>query len=93
MTHFILKYTRMAEWPKGDLLSADDRVAIAYAMYDAGFTPCWSHDVCDSLIAGYGDCMMGFRYELVVDDERGTADARIVPWAEVKERMARGWRQ
>lgn len=74
--------------PNGEkrLITFEDEVCIAYALFDAGFEPMWSHDYCDNLICGYGDSVGGFKYELVVADLQDSSKG-IVPWAEVKGKL------
>nr|DAF93554.1 MAG TPA: hypothetical protein [Myoviridae sp. ctshb19] len=73
---------------KTNYLEAQDQMAIAYALYDAGFPPAWTFDITGALICGYGDCVHGFRYELMpVDDEN--ISKGIVPWADVKASFKR----
>ena len=69
------------------LVTPDDKIHIAYALYDAGFPFCWTRCVCDQLVAGYGDCASGFRYELVVRDPQNIS-AGIVPWDEAKNKLS-----
>lgn len=45
------------------------RLAIAKALYDAGFKPSWS-SLEDFLLAGYGDLNFDFRYPLILDDNK-----------------------
>lgn len=68
------------------LITFEDEVCIAYALFDAGFEPCWSHDYADNLICGYGDGGSGFKYELVVADLQDSSKG-IIPWAEVKGKL------
>jgi hypothetical protein len=74
------------EWAKE--LCFDDCMCIAYALYDAGFTPAWSSDLSESIICGFGDTPFGFKYELLV---KHTEDDgfEIVPWPDVKAAMDR----
>ena len=50
-------------------LPIDDKIAIAEALWLAGFKPCYSSDVCDTLIAGYGNLDYDFEYPLCLDYE------------------------
>lgn len=74
--------------PNGEprLITEEDEICIAYALYDAGFVPCWSHDYADNLICGFGDSPYGFRYELVVSDPQDISSG-IVPWEQVKRNL------
>lgn len=74
--------------PNGDkrLITFEDEICIAYALFDAGFEPCWSHDYSDNLICGYGDSPHGFKYELVVTDCEDISKG-ILPWSEVKGKL------
>lgn len=65
------------------LVTFEDEICIAYALYDAGCVPCWSHDYADNLICGFGDSPHGFQYELVVADPQDISKG-IVPWNDVK---------
>uniref|UniRef100_A0AB39CEC4 Uncharacterized protein n=1 Tax=Pseudomonas phage HRDY3 TaxID=3236930 RepID=A0AB39CEC4_9VIRU len=68
-------------------LCFEDRMCIAYALFDTGFAPAWSTNFADELIAGYGEDTYGFKYELLVIREEADKWG-IVPWAEVKEMIA-----
>lgn len=68
------------------LLTPDDKIHIAYALYDAGYPACWMRCICDRLVAGYGESVHGFRYELVVRDPQNIK-AGIVPWDEAKNKL------
>jgi hypothetical protein len=74
--------------PNGDkrLITFEDEICIAYALYDAGFVPYWSHDYADNLICGFGDSPSGFRYELVVADPQDISKG-ILPWDQVKGKL------
>ena len=48
-------------------LDIDDKIAIAEALWLAGFKPCYSSDVCGELIAGYGNLDYDFEYPLYLD--------------------------
>lgn len=50
-------------------LPPDDKIAIAEALWLAGFEPSYSHNVFDVLIAGYGDLDYDFEYPLCLDYE------------------------
>lgn len=79
------KYTcpHPANW-----LSPSDRVAIAYALYDAGFEPYWTTDIMDELVVGYGDSPIGPVYELVPVDGCDSSKG-IEPWEKVKASLKR----
>lgn len=64
-------------------LNAQDRTAVAYALYDAKFDESWSSDVSEYLIAGYGDFHKDgdFMYPLYV------VKGLVVPWEEVKAHL------
>lgn len=74
--------------PNGEkrLITFEDEVCIAYALFDAGFEPCWSHDYADNLICGYGDSVGGFKYELLVHDLHDISQG-IIPWEAVKRNL------
>jgi hypothetical protein len=74
--------------PSGEkrLITFEDEICIAYALFDAGFAPMWSHDYADNLICGYGDAPGGFKYELMVADLQDSSKG-IVPWLEVKRNL------
>lgn len=48
-------------------LTAADKIAIAEALWLAGFQPYYSHSVGDVLIAGYGSLDYDFQYPLCLD--------------------------
>lgn len=74
--------------PNGEkrLITFEDEICIAYALFDAGYEPMWSHDYADNLICGFGDSPHGFKYELVVADPQDISKG-IVPWVEVKRNL------
>lgn len=49
------------------MLTEDDKVAIAEALYLAGFEPSYSTGAADNLIAGYGKLNWDFEYPLYLD--------------------------
>lgn len=62
-------------------LCVNDREAVAYALYDAGFQCIHSTNLADMLTAGYEPDEHGdFVYPLVMDHD----DDTIVPWERVK---------
>lgn len=50
------------------MLEYEDEIAIAEALYLAGFKPNYSHNICDELIAGYGKLDYDFQYPLMLTD-------------------------
>lgn len=76
---------------KKSQLCYEDQVAVAYALYRAGWEPEWSSNIADMLTAGYTCNEYGsFVYPLMIDDSEGKAE--IVPWETVKrinEQVAR----
>lgn len=74
--------------PNGEkrLVTFEDEICIAYALYDAGFAPYWSHDYADNLICGYGDAAGGFKYNLVPVDDQDISKG-IMAWPEVKRNL------
>ena len=67
-----------------NLLTLDDKEAIAYALYDAGFTPLNSTNHADELIKGFGDGDGYFEHQLVCDEK-----GEVIPWPIIKEAQAR----
>lgn len=61
-------------------LNHQDRVAVGYALYDAGFPCSWSTDVMDALIAGFGDFHKDGDFEYPVYVESG----KVANWVDVK---------
>ncbi len=65
-----------------------DRVSIGYALFDAGFPPSYSSDLCHSLTVGYGElsCEGVWQYPLFVEnlDLHPYAYQSIIPWNKVK---------
>lgn len=74
--------------PNGDkrLITFEDEICIAYALYDSGVEPMWSHDYADNLICGYGDSYGGFKYELMVADLQDSSKG-IIPWEIAKRNL------
>lgn len=65
---------------KKSKLCYEDQQAVAYALFDAGFEPEWSHNVADMLTAGYTCNEYGsFVYPLSLYD-----DGTVVEWEKVK---------
>lgn len=65
---------------KKSKLCYEDQQAVAYALYDAGFPPEWSHNMADMLTAGYTCNDYGsFVYPLSLYE-----DGTVVPWEKVK---------
>lgn len=64
-------------------LVISDAIAVAYALFDAGFKPCYSSSICESLTAGYGKLHEygDWEYPLVLDS---VDDTSITPWEVVK---------
>lgn len=63
-----------------NLTTEQDRIAIAHALYDAGFPPSFSHNEAEIMIAGYGTLDHDFHYPLYLIDNK------IQKWEDV-----RGW--
>ena len=66
------------------LLTLDDKEAIAYALYAAGFEPTTSTDFCNTIIRGYGNGNSYFEYQLVCDENN-----KVIPWEIVKAAQQR----
>ncbi len=67
-----------------NLLTLDDKEAIAYALYDSGCVPMTSTNYADEIIRGFGDGDGYFENQLVCDEK-----GEIIPWAIVKESQKR----
>jgi hypothetical protein len=67
-----------------NLLTLDDKEAIAYALYDSGCVPMTSTNFADEIIRGFGDGDGYFENQLVCDEK-----GEIIPWAIVKESQKR----
>lgn len=52
---------------KQSTLCLEDRIAIAYALYNAGFKPYYSSNIAEELIAGFGQLDWDFEYPLDLD--------------------------
>lgn len=50
-------------------LCFEDRLFIGYALFEAGFTPSYSTNIADELIAGFGELDWDFEYPVFVDSE------------------------
>jgi hypothetical protein len=67
-----------------NLLTLDDKEAIAYALFDSGCVPMTSTNYADEIIRGFGDGDGYFEHQLVCDEK-----GEIVPWPIVKEAALR----
>lgn len=47
----------------------EDRLVVGYALYEAGFPLTYSCNICDELIAGYGEVDYEFEYPVWVDKD------------------------